>query len=230
MQQTAANPYRSPAASVADQDADEFSDVKIFSAAGRLGRVRYIGYSVGMTLLFYLVIGLGAGLSAGTGIGFLGGAVIVAGVVGMLIVGVLLTIQRCHDFDMSGWLSLLLVVPLAPLLFWIIPGTKGGNRFGAPTPPNSTGVVLLALIFPMLFVVGILAAIAIPAYQDYVHRANAAQAAHQSSPPQAAPLDQAPDEGLGEDTGEGGEEAAMADRTGDETAAASETEQPDQHQ
>ena len=95
----------------------------------------------------------------------------------MLVVGVMLTIQRCHDFDVSGWLSLLLIVPVAPLLFWIIPGTKGANRFGDPTPPNSTGVVVLALILPILFFVGIIAAIALPAYQSYVERARMAQGA-----------------------------------------------------
>ena len=110
----------------------------------------------------------------------------------MLVVGVMLTIQRCHDFDVSGWLSLLLIVPVAPLLFWIIPGTKGANRFGAPTPPNSTGVVVLALILPILFFVGIIAAIALPAYQSYAERARMAQEIQQQS--------QAQDEALDEDT------------------------------
>jgi hypothetical protein len=97
----------------------------------------------------------------------------VVGGLGMLIVMILLTIQRCHDFNMSGWMSLLLIVPLVPLLFWIIPGTQGANRFGNQPPPNTTGAVVLALILPALFVVGILAAIAIPAYMDYQQRAQA---------------------------------------------------------
>ena len=65
MQRAAANPYQRPGAPVADQGTEEFSQVKIFSVAGRIGRVRYIGYSVGMTLVFYALIGLGAALSAG---------------------------------------------------------------------------------------------------------------------------------------------------------------------
>ena len=60
-------------------------------------------------------------------------------------------------------------------MFWFIPGTSGSNRFGAPPPPNSTGVILLALILPIIFVIGIVAAIAIPAYQDYATRARASQ-------------------------------------------------------
>lgn len=203
-QPAAANPYQRPAAAVADQGTEELSQVKIFSVAGRIGRVRYIGYSVGMTLVFYAVIALGVALSAGSGIELLGGAIIVAAVIGMLVVGVMLTIQRCHDFDVSGWLSLLLIVPVAPLLFWIIPGTKGANRFGGPTPPNSTGVVVLALILPILFFVGIIAAIALPAYQSYVERARMAQELQQQS--------QAQGEALDKDT----QEADAADEAADE--------------
>jgi uncharacterized membrane protein YhaH (DUF805 family) len=87
----------------------------------------------------------------------------------------MLTIQRCHDFNTSGWLALLMVVPLANLIFFFIPGSDGPNRFGAPTPPNSVGVLIAAWLIPVFFVVGILAAITIPAYQDYAKRAGQAQ-------------------------------------------------------
>lgn len=75
----------------------------------------------------------------------------------------MLTIQRCHDFNASGWVSLLVLVPLANLIFMIIPGTRGPNRFGAPTPPNSAGVLVAAWLLPALFVAGIIAAVALPA-------------------------------------------------------------------
>ncbi len=217
-QSTAANPYQRPGAPVSDQGPEEFSEVKVLSVAGRLGRVRYIGYSVGMSLLFYLFIALGAGLAAGADLGLLGGAITVAAVIGMLVVGVMLTIQRCHDFDVSGWLSLLLIVPVAPLLFWIIPGTKGDNRFGAPTPPNSTGVVVLALILPILFFVGIIAAIALPAYQSYTERARMAQEIQQQS--------QAQDGALEEDTAEADAGEEVADEGSGEEPAQAEAEQP----
>ena len=171
MAQTAANPYRRPGAPVDDADAEEFSEVRMFSAAGRIGRVRYIGYSVGMTLVFYAVIAMGGALTAATGMTGLGMALIIAAVIGMLVVGVLLTIQRCHDFNMSGWLSLLILIPLANLIFLVIPGTDGPNRFGGPTPPNTAGVLILAWLLPAVAVIGIVAAIALPAYQDYQKRA-----------------------------------------------------------
>ena len=203
MQQTA-NPYQTPAAKVADQGPEQFSEVRVFASAGRLGRVRYIGYSVGLTLVFYALIALGAGLGAAIDIELLGAVIAVAGGIGMLIVGVMLTIQRCHDFDVSGWLSLLLIVPLAPLLFWIIPGTKGPNRFGNPTPPNSTGVVVLALVLPLLFLVGIVAAIAIPAYQGYAERARMTEDVQQQEQLQDEAMEEAGavydlDEGSGDE-------------------------------
>jgi uncharacterized membrane protein YhaH (DUF805 family) len=214
MSQAAANPYQRPGANVDDQDAEEFSEVKIFSAAGRLGRIRYIGYSIGITLVFYAVIAMGGALVAATGAEILGAVIIIAAAIGMLVVGVMLTIQRCHDFDVSGWLSLLLIVPIAPLLFWIIPGTKGSNRFGAPTPPNSTGVVVLALLLPLLFFGGIVAAIALPAYSDYTKRARMAEEIQrQSQMPQPAA-----DEGLdaASTQDEGSDEEVAQDDPADE--------------
>jgi TM2 domain-containing membrane protein YozV len=46
---------------------------------------------------------------------------------------------------------------------------------GVISEPVHIAVKLLVLIFPLIFVVGILAAIAIPAYQNYVRRAEAAR-------------------------------------------------------
>jgi uncharacterized protein DUF805 len=138
--------------------------------------VRYLAYSVGVSLLAYICMAVVVGVSAVGHISALAPLAIAVGGVVIVIVSVLLTIQRCHDFNTSGWLALLLIVPLAPLLFLLIPGTQGANRYGAPPPPNSTGAVVLALIVPVVFVVGILAAIAIPAYSDYTHRAQAAKA------------------------------------------------------
>jgi len=71
----------------------------------------------------------------------------------------------------SGWVALLVLIPFVNLLFWLIPGTDGPNRFGAPPPPNTTGTIVLALILPLVFVVGIVAVVAIPAYQTYAQRA-----------------------------------------------------------
>ncbi|MCI0581342.1 MAG: DUF805 domain-containing protein [Chloroflexi bacterium] len=174
-----ANPYQRPQAAVADNDEPEYQAVRIFRAAGRIGRVRYIAYTVGLPLLIVglaaIVVGvLERVLGGGRAIGI---PLLVGAYGAVLIAYVFLTIQRCHDFDVSGWLSIVFVlVPLAVLLLWIIPGTRGSNRYGAPTEPNSTLAVVGALVLPFVFVTGIVAAIAIPAYQDYVKRAQQADA------------------------------------------------------
>ena len=49
------------------------------------------------------------------------------------------------------------------------------NKYGLPPAPNSVLVVIGSLAMPLVAVLGIVAAIAIPAYQDYVQRAEAAE-------------------------------------------------------
>ncbi|PTA73174.1 MULTISPECIES: DUF805 domain-containing protein [unclassified Stenotrophomonas] len=47
------------------------------------------------------------------------------------------TVRRLHDTDRSGWWYLLALVPfagLAVLVFMLLPGTPGDNRFGSPVP------------------------------------------------------------------------------------------------
>jgi len=163
------NPYRAPAAAVADAG-EEFQPVRIFAVSGRIGRARYIAYSMGLSFLIMFLAGLIAAFA-----GAAGAILALAGYAAVLVLLFMLTIQRAHDFDTTGWLSLLVLIPLVNFIFWFIPGTDGENRFGARTPPNSTLVIVGMLLIPIVFVGGILAAVAIPAYQDYVKRAQAKQ-------------------------------------------------------
>ena len=168
------NPYRAPAAAVADS-AEQYQEVNVFAVSGRIGRARYIAYSIGLSLLFSVLMGaLGAALgAAGAGVAII--VVMVLGYVAMFTVMFMLTIQRSHDFNTSGWLSLLVLIPLVNLIFWFIPGTDGENRWGAKTPPNSVLVLIAVWILPVIFITGIIAAVALPAYQGYVKRAQAMQ-------------------------------------------------------
>jgi len=163
------NPYQAPGAAVADAG-DQVQEVKVFSVSGRIGRARYLAYGVG----FYILFGMLAG-GLGAVLGAAGVVVMVLAWIGLVVMAFMLTIQRCHDFNTSGWLSLLWLIPFVNLMFLFIPGTDGPNRFGGPTPPNTTGVLILAWLFPALFVIGIVAAVALPAYQDYAKRAQEKQ-------------------------------------------------------
>ncbi len=161
----AVNPYSAPEAPVSDPAPEGVSTVNIWSAKGRLGRIRYIAYSLGLGLLINLVSALLTGLVESSGAG---GFVMIAGGAGALYVHALLSVQRAHDFNTTGWLAILAFIPLLNFIFWFIPGTNGKNRFGHKTPPNGMFTTIVALIIPAIMVLGIVAAIAIPAYQAYV--------------------------------------------------------------
>lgn len=169
------NQYQAPSSQVDGATAEQYCEVKLFGFNGRIGRIRFLAYSVAANFLLMLVFALFGGLTK-VAMGDAASAIsaVLIGVMYILafVYAFMLAIRRAHDFNASGWLSLLLFVPLVSLIFLFIPGTKGENGYGAPPPPNTTGNVILALLLPIIAIVGILAAIAIPAYQSYVQKAH----------------------------------------------------------
>lgn len=151
--------------------------IRLLSTSGRLGRIRYIGFGVGFWLLFAALVAAIAALGNAPGGTELVGVLIIVLYLAVMGVTLLLTIQRCHDFNASGWLALLGLIPLGALVFCLIPGTDGDNRFGPKPPANSLGAILLAGVAPLVVVVGIIAAIALPTFQDGGARAQAASSA-----------------------------------------------------
>jgi type IV pilus assembly protein PilA len=91
--------------------------------------------------------------------------------------------------NVTGWLTLIALIPLAALVFWFVPGTRGENKYGPRPPPNTTGVYVLACLLPFVMIVGILAAIAIPAYQDYTIRAQISEGLNLAAAAKAAVAD-----------------------------------------
>ena len=155
------NPYAAPKAALAEAS-QETQPVRLFSISGRIGRVRYIAYLIGLYLLFAIVA---------FAVGALAGPIATLLWVPYVVMVFMLTMQRCHDFDTTGWLAILSLLPLVNFIFWFIPGSDGRNRWGPATPPNSLFSVVLVWILPALAIIGIVAAIALPAYQQYVKRA-----------------------------------------------------------
>lgn len=144
--------------------------IRLWPADGRLGRARLVAYSTAA----YLALGLAA--FAGMATGAAGVFVAMLLLLGALAFGVVLVVQRSHDLGLSGWWSIVyFVVPLAAFYWVLAPGTRGPNRFGAPPAPNSTGVIVVACLLPLVFVLGMVAAVALPAYQDYTVRAKVAE-------------------------------------------------------
>src|SRR5262245_59680634 len=136
------NPYQTPKTSVIDPEPAEYQQVRVFSTSGRIGRVRFIGYTFGLTLLCGMLAAI-LGVVFGKALGMVPMRL---NWVAIVVLSFMLTIQLAHDFNASGWLALLGLIPLANLIFWFIPGTDGPNRFGHPPPPNSKGAIALACI------------------------------------------------------------------------------------
>ena len=174
------NPFAPPRATVRDVDSrtQRYQEVSAFTYKGRIGRLRFLAYGVAA----YILMAVGAGV-LGALAGFLHFSPMIASAIVFIpyiIITGMATIQRSHDMDWSGWMSLLALIPFVGFIWVFKGGTQGENRFGAPPPPNTTGVKILAFVMPVIALIGIVAAIALPAYSDYTKRAKARQV--QSAP------------------------------------------------
>ncbi len=181
------NPYQTPGGAVSDVFNEEFSEIKILSFKGRLGRLRYFTYSFIFGIIFMFVAGIAMAIAIPmmtqtgetTNMTMMWVILLPIYIIAFTYM-FMLGSQRLHDMNTTGWLSLLFLVPLANAIFALVllfvPGTKGDNKYGLQTPPNSLAVKILASIAALLFVGYIVAmvAVAVPAYQDYVKRAQEA--------------------------------------------------------
>lgn len=172
-----ANPYQPPRANVEDvrSRTEQYQPVKFWSIRGRVSRLQYLGYLMGGYLLVLLTAAVLGGILGALGAGKAAPFVFMLPLIPYTVFSIIMLIQRSHDMGWSGWSALLAFIPFAALLWIFKAGTPGENRFGAPPPPNTTKVKLLALTMPVIALVGILAAIALPAYKGYTDRAKAAQ-------------------------------------------------------
>jgi uncharacterized membrane protein YhaH (DUF805 family) len=166
------NRFAPPVARVEDVgvEAADFQQVRLWPPSGRMGRLRFLAYGVGLYLGLILITFVLGAIAAATRAG---PTIAIVGIVLYLFGILVLLVQRSHDMNLSGWWSLAAIIPLVGLLWVFVPGTKGGNRWGAPPPPNGLAVKIVGLFFPVLGLIGIVAAIALPAYQAYALRAQA---------------------------------------------------------
>lgn len=135
------NQYRSPQSNVETTNPEIYSEVRFFNLSGRLGRVRYLAYTFGFSLLGYLIstiITMAVVFASpdNPASAFVAGAITLVIMLGVLVLYFIFTIQRSHDFNVSGWLSLLTLIPFGILIFLFVPGTKEKTRM--VIHPNQT--------------------------------------------------------------------------------------------
>lgn len=169
-----------PQAELTEPIGDETYMPEFFALDGRIGRLRYWAYSVGWGLLFVAVMALIGFVSAMAGHPDIAGstALSVISTVASFVLIISLARRRLNDLGKSGWLACLMLIPLVSFIvaLWLLfgPGDDEANEYGPAPGPNSTGVKILGWVAPII-VVGIIAAVAIPAYSAYVAKARSAQ-------------------------------------------------------
>jgi len=186
------NPYAPPRARVEDSETQEYGELNPWTVQGRIGRLRYLAWFNALVL---------ATMAA-----FLALAAVLNGMLGasdtfslvffipltlfVLLCSIRIYAQRLHDMGLSAWFVLVVCIPIIGTLFLLVmtfwPGNKEENDYGLPPPPNTKGVVIWAFLWIFIAIIGILAAIVLPAYHDYTQRAAQRSASPMSPPP--APL------------------------------------------
>lgn len=111
---------------------------KLFSGSGRIGRLEWALTVLGIWLFIVVTWGIVIGVNAPGVTILLGFASLILSVV----VGTCAGVKRLHDFDQSGWLYLLMLVPIVGfilLLALLIAGPNPGpNQYG----PEDSGSVI----------------------------------------------------------------------------------------
>lgn len=166
------NIYSAPTADLsAFQQEDGTYEPSVFQLKGRIGRVRYLAYSMCTTMAISFAVGI-LMFATGETPGLLA---MVLMYIPIIAISIILVVRRLNDMNRSGWLAPLILVPIVNFLFGLYllfgSGTEGPNEYGPAPSPNTTLVVIGAWLIPVVAIVGILAAVAIPAYQDYTTRA-----------------------------------------------------------
>jgi uncharacterized membrane protein YhaH (DUF805 family) len=176
----AVNPYASPETDELVPEGDDAppSVPRLFTFDGRLGRMRMVAY-IFMPTFLTLPLAF-ASLMLASDLPALGFGAYAIVILAHTIFTFSVYVRRLHDLDQSGLLTLLMLVPLVNILLGIyllfFRGTEGSNRYGAPTVPNSTGVkVAFGLCLAFMVLVPIVAAVAIPAFTQYMERAQQSQ-------------------------------------------------------
>lgn len=163
------NPYQTPEGQLTTDD-QSYGEINFFSPSSRINRLRYWAHGMLFALGFYAIAAVGGLLYAFVS-PWIGVPIIAVAYIALIVFSVIVMIQRLHDLNKTGWLWLLALVPFANIYLLIIliffKGTPGRNNYGLQTPPNKTWHWILALVFPVVILV-VMIAVAVPAYNQYL--------------------------------------------------------------
>ncbi|QGZ41036.1 uncharacterized membrane protein YhaH (DUF805 family) [Pseudoduganella flava] len=146
---------------------------RMFAWRGRIGRLRYLAYVLGLGLLttvppMFLVALLAKPESSA----YIAVQVLVS--VASVVVSVLLGRRRLNDMGHAGWQAFGMIIPLVNVVvfLWIAcaRGDAGPNRHGPAPGPNTPGIVAAALLFVALLVIGVVAAFVSGPHPGYQNR------------------------------------------------------------
>ena len=195
------SPYAPPKAGYVGKGHIVYEEMRPLSLTQRLNRLRYACYQLTVMVVVALVGVLAAVLvgSAGSGelkenevlaisLGLLMGAALLAVMVYMFG----LSVRRLHDIGHSGWLVLIMVLPVVvvPLAIFLgggerlvllataiqplfmlylfaAAGTAGMNSYGTPNPPNGMLVMIFGGLWWCLWVLMLLANIAMAIFSVF---------------------------------------------------------------
>jgi uncharacterized membrane protein YhaH (DUF805 family) len=178
-------PYVAPQSDVEGVEIknDEFYQPLLWTASGRIGRVRYLAYHMLGMLLVIAAMGLTL-ITSNSAIAGLLGLIYGATAIAFYVYTFIWARRRLNDLGFSGWFQLVALIPLVNIILFLYlmfaPGEKETNKWGSRPLPSGPALLVLALIMP-LGVVGVLSAVALPAYQDFVESGKALQYEHSSN-------------------------------------------------
>lgn len=156
------------------------------NASGRFGRLSYLAWLFLSSVIFMIIIGVlvaifGLFIDPQHPESISTPAIILVVIlyIAFIYFSIIFMIRRLHDRNHSGWLALLMLVPLVNVIFAIYllfaKGDAETNNYGAPRVTQSWEKVVGWIYILMIPVVMILAVVWMPSYQSYIERAQQAQ-------------------------------------------------------
>ena len=147
----------------------QYAQESALNAAGRFGRFSYLAWNCLLAIVASIILGIFIAIFPNTFVNletgnFGGGMIFIILIyVALMYFTFVFTIRRLHDRNHTGWLSLLMLVPLANviLMLYLIfaPGDDRSNSYGSPRPTAGWEAVL-ALIYIEIFDLAIIGGIA----------------------------------------------------------------------